>query len=484
MGYKIFKEIFNSVKPKSSINRTVFKHKEENSEYKSPKNTIVWGGRDKPVAVVTKPLGEVIADLVYNRIGIAKVSDAATTFYFCQHQDEGWQSCYVFFQNTHWYQCKFNGIDTVTTLKSILAPIVVKIIDENSTIKELYQNLNKSFHTVIGDTEESKKYFFILHDELYYTGKEMEIYEYSLNDLFEQYKKEIKYEYHFNSSSTNNTILQTIKKFDCDFSLKNLIPSVPHIELPEKFKPLANAIVDGEVLATLFYGPTGSGKSTLVKKICETIGLPLVVINCTTNLDEFVLGKFIPKGNEFVFQETLVTKAIREGGGVVFEEINFARPQYLSFLYSLLDGNEMVMLDNGETVKRHPNFRFFATMNPGYVGTNELSPALLSRFNVVIQIDELSRDEIIKEVKRCNGSIDSRILNNVIDIYNRIKEKIKNEQLDTAISIRNLQNFAKQIKYNNNIRSVLIDTVVNPVAKFDNLLKKELEDIINIFFPN
>ena len=33
------------------------------------------------------------------------------------------------------------------------------------------------------------------------------------------------------------------------------------------------------------------------------------------------------------------TKAIREGGAVVFEEINFAKPQYLAFLNSLLDDN-------------------------------------------------------------------------------------------------------------------------------------------------
>lgn len=483
MGYKIFKEIFNSIKRKSNIDKTVFKHKDESSEYRSSKNTTVWGGRDKPVAVVTKPLGEVIADLIFNRIRIAKIDDSST-FYFCKHLDEGWQSCYTVFNNTHFYQCTLEGIDNITTLKSILAPVVVKMIDENSSIRELFQKLSNSFNTVIGDTEESKKYFFTLHDELYYEGKDLEIYEYSFNNLFEQYKNEIKYDYNLNKASVNKAKTQPSKKFNFDFSLKDLIPSLPHIEFDEKFRPLANAIVDGEIISALFYGPTGSGKSTLVKKICEEAGLPLVVINCTTNLDEFILGKFIPKGKEFIFQETLVTKAIREGGAVVFEEINFARPQYLSFLYSLLDGNEMVMLDNGEIIKRHPNFRFFATMNPGYTGTNELSPALLSRFNIVVEIDELTKDEIIKEIKRCNPDIEPRIINNVIEVYKRIKEKIKHEQLDTAISIRNLQNFAKQIKYESNIRLVLINTIVNPVAKFDNLLKKELEDIVNIFFPN
>lgn len=54
-------------------------------------------------------------------------------------------------------------------------------------------------------------------------------------------------------------------------------------------------------------------------------------VNCTENLDEFVLGKYIPDGEKIVFKESYVTKAVREGGAVVFEEINFAKPHILLF---------------------------------------------------------------------------------------------------------------------------------------------------------
>lgn len=37
---------------------------------------------------------------------------------------------------------------------------------------------------------------------------------------------------------------------------------------------------------------------------------------------EFVLGKYIPQDDKIIFKESYVTKAIREGGAVVFEEIN------------------------------------------------------------------------------------------------------------------------------------------------------------------
>ena len=84
----------------------------------------------------------------------------------------------------------------------------------------------------------------------------------------------------------------------------------------------------------------------------------LETINCTENLDEYVLGKYIPQGDKIIFLESFLTKAIRDGGAVVFEEINFAKPHYLAFLNSLLDDNGFVRLDSGEIVKRHQNFRF------------------------------------------------------------------------------------------------------------------------------
>ena len=159
---------------------------------------------------------------------------------------------------------------------------------------------------------------------------------------------------------------------------KQLIPNLgEEFELPEQLKPICNAVVNGDSKTVLLHGPAGTGKTISCKLICRDIGLPIMdTVNCSENLDEFILGKFIPEGDQIVFKESFVTKAIRDGGAVVFEEINFAKPAYLAFLNSLLDDNGFVRLDNGEIVRRNPNFRFFATMNLGYFGTKELNKAL------------------------------------------------------------------------------------------------------------
>ena len=176
---------------------------------------------------------------------------------------------------------------------------------------------------------------------------------------------------------------------------------IPHLSaefvLPAKLNSICSAVSSGDMRAVLLHGPAGTGKTMSCKLICQNIGLPIMdTVNCSENLDEFILGKFLPEGNMIVFKESYVTKAIRYGGAVIFEEINFSRPQYLSFLNSLLDDNGFVRLDNGEVVRRHENFRFFATMNIGYYGTKELNQALYNRFNAIIEIEELSDDAINK----------------------------------------------------------------------------------------
>ena len=244
---------------------------------------------------------------------------------------------------------------------------------------------------------------------------------------------------------------------------------IPHLSaefvLPAKLNSICSAVSSGDMRAVLLHGPAGTGKTMSCKLICQNIGLPIMdTVNCSENLDEFILGKFLPEGDMIVFKESYVTKAIRYGGAVIFEEINFSRPQYLSFLNSLLDDNGFVRLDNGEVVRRHENFRFFATMNIGYYGTKELNQALYNRFNAIIEIEELSDDAISKmllaRVPECEEQI-----KNIIGVYHRIKDKISAEELDMVISPRNLENWARMARYEGYVKAA--EKTIIPIARND-----------------
>ncbi len=274
-----------------------------------------------------------------------------------------------------------------------------------------------------------------------------------------------------------------VKRFDdSEFSeeQKSLIPSLAEeFVIPNKLLPVCNAIQSGDVRATLFHGPAGTGKTISCKLVCQTIGLPIMeTINCTENLDEFVLGKFIPQDDKIIFRESYVTKAIREGGAVVFEEINFAKPQYLAFLNSLLDDNGFVRLDNGDVVRRHKNFRFFATMNLGYFGTKELNQALYNRFNTIVEIASLSDESIrrmlVSRVPECKP-----VVKKIIGVYHKLQKKIEAEELDVVISPRNLENWARLAKYEGYINAA--EKTIIPIAKCDRVLEETIRGILILY---
>lgn len=261
---------------------------------------------------------------------------------------------------------------------------------------------------------------------------------------------------------------------------KRFIPSLSEeFVLPENLKSMCNAVATGDVKALLLHGPAGTGKTISCKLICQEIGLPVMeTINCTENLDEYVLGKFIPQDDRIIFKESYVTGAIREGGAVVFEEINFAKPQYLAFLNSLLDDNGFVRLDNGEIVRRHKNFRFFATMNLGYFGTKELNQALYNRFNGIIEISALS-DEAIRRMLTARVPECTPVVDKLIGVYHKIKKKVESEELDIVISPRNLENWARMAKYDGYIKAA--EKTIIPVAKCDRALEDAMRGVIMLY---
>ena len=261
---------------------------------------------------------------------------------------------------------------------------------------------------------------------------------------------------------------------------KTMIPNLSsEFVLPENLISVCNAVCNGDLLAVLFHGPAGTGKTISCKLVAQSIGLPIMeTINCTENLDEFVLGKYIPQDDRIIFKESYMTRAIRDGGAVVFEEINFAKPQYLAFLNSLLDDNGFVRLDNGEVVKRSPNFRFFATMNMGYIGTRELNQALFNRFSAIIEVAALS-DEAITLMLTTRVPECAPMAGKILGVYHKIKKKIEAEELDLVISPRNLENWARLAKYDGYVKAA--EKTIIPIAKGDRMMEDTMRGIMMLY---
>ncbi|MDU1412800.1 MAG: AAA family ATPase [Clostridium sp.] len=382
-------------------------------------------------------------------------------------------------ENDRWIDGNMDHLRMLNKLLPIFSALLAREV-------ELNKDFNKMFFEYLENP--AADIFVNMHEDFYQTHKfdeysveytDLSVFDYSqmvsCSSSYEIIKENIKA-----SEEDKITIVDKFESHDFSKEYFRFIPKFgEEFELPKGLDNICSAITNGDIKTLLFHGPAGTGKTMSCKLICQTINLPILeTINCTENLDEFVLGKFIPEEDKIIFKESYVTKAIRDGGAVVFEEINFARPQYLSFLNSLLDDNGFVRLDNGEVVKRHKNFRFFATMNFGYFGTKDLNQALYNRFNAIVEISELSDEAISKmlmaRVPECSPFIDK-----LLSVYHKVKKKIDSEELDIVISPRNLENWARMAKYDGYIKAA--ERTIIPIAKCDRIMENSIRSIIRIY---
>lgn len=363
----------------------------------------------------------------------------------------------------------------------LMAIFTLLLIEHKQIVPEFSQSLERfAANPCIED-------FVRIHEDFYHMNKDNS-YAVSYEDIltFNQSINKLKdkeiYNKVFKNSKSSAPKPVVIPKFDAKlFNDRQLaaIPVLPkELVLPANLKPFCVAVHDGAAVATLFHGPSGTGKSMLCKLICQAIGLPIMqTVNCSESLDEFIFGKYIPKDDKIIFHENPITEAVRSGGAVIFEEINFAKPQHLAFLHSLLDDNGMILLDDGTEVKRHPNFRFFATMNDGYFGTKELNQATLNRFNYTREIPELS-DEAIRNMLKVRVPQYEKYVDQIITVYKGIKAKAEEEEIDITISPRNLENWVKIAQYEGFIAAA--ESTIIPVAKMDRKLESAIRGLINV----
>jgi len=88
---------------------------------------------------------------------------------------------------------------------------------------------------------------------------------------------------------------------------------------------------------------------------------------------------------DWVWQDGMVPKAMREGGWLVLDELNTCEPQILVRLNSILEkAGKLVLQEDGDRdIPRHKEFRIFGTMNPPggkYKGRIPLSAEFVSRW--------------------------------------------------------------------------------------------------------
>jgi cobaltochelatase CobS len=246
---------------------------------------------------------------------------------------------------------------------------------------------------------------------------------------------------------------------------------------------LAYAVANN--LPALLIGETGVGKTLAVRYLAwkTNNGLRRVNLNGATTVDEF-LGKLLINEQGTYWVNGVLVDAMLSGDWILLDEINACLPEIAFSLHSLLDDDRMVVLMeyDGRIVRPHPNFRFFASMNPSeearYGGTKTLNEALLDRFPVVIRMEYLLMEEEVEAVMTQSGNSDRELVARMVRVARDVREAIHNEKVFGSFSTRRVIDWARM--------SIVFDvhesanyTVLSKLTRYDS---EVVEDIIELYF--
>lgn len=197
----------------------------------------------------------------------------------------------------------------------------------------------------------------------------------------------------------------------------------------------------------LFLGHTGWGKSFIARHVARGLGVGFNQFNSHPGMDMSVLvGMWRPipteGGVSVIWQDGIITDAVRMGKIVLAEELTRAPQESVSRLYGLLDTSHRSwsVPEGGFEVPVHENFCMIATANPQGTGyyTQRLDPAMLNRFAAVFVIDEPVADEAALAVSELGVDMADRVLKFVREC--RHGGKVMMPTRDLVLLMSNIKN--------------------------------------------
>lgn len=210
----------------------------------------------------------------------------------------------------------------------------------------------------------------------------------------------------------------------------------------------------------LLIGPTGSGKSSVIEQAVARVNRPYYRMNFDGDITraEFVGQWIINKDRVMEFHYGVLPRAMKEGAVLVCDELDCASPTVVFVLQNVLDGGALTLLETGEIIEPHSDFRIFATANIQglgdstglYSGTQPQNFATLNRFKLVRHVDYLSEDQERQVVMRKLGleevALNSEVLTKLVQYASLVRSAYKKNEIMATISTRAVINIADKFR--------------------------------------
>jgi ATP-dependent Clp protease ATP-binding subunit ClpA len=226
------------------------------------------------------------------------------------------------------------------------------------------------------------------------------------------------------------------------------------------------------IASFLFTGPTGVGKTEMVKELSENLGIIYNKIDMSEYMEKHSVSKLIGAAPGYVGYEeggTLIEMIKKNPHSIIlFDEIEKAHPSVTNVLLQMLEDGELT--DNTGYKANLKNTIIILTSNLGTKNTNKISfvkeensitektnnaiksyfpPEIINRLDLIVEFKHLEKESILKIVDKNINLLNQLLKEKKVEIKVSIKAKeyIADQGYDKSMGARPIaREFNKLVK--------------------------------------
>ncbi|MCB0992342.1 MAG: CbbQ/NirQ/NorQ/GpvN family protein [Acidimicrobiales bacterium] len=242
-------------------------------------------------------------------------------------------------------------------------------------------------------------------------------------------------------------------------------------------------------LPVLLKGPTGCGKTRFVEHMAWRLSqrpgaapIDLTTVACHEDLTATdLVGRYLLSGDQTVWMDGPLTRAVRAGGICYLDEVVEARKDTTVVIHSLTDHRRILPIDKtAERLEAHPDFLLVISYNPGYQSiVKDLKPSTRQRF-VSLEFDYPPADTEAQIVAGETG-VGPQISERLAHIGAKTRN-LREHGFEEGVSTRLLVYAAQLIAGGVDPRRACQAALVSAVSD-DADVQQAVADIVDVVFP-
>ena len=194
---------------------------------------------------------------------------------------------------------------------------------------------------------------------------------------------------------------------------------------------------------TMILGPAGTGKTSVIKVLCDKLGLKLHIFDMGSMMDPIssLLGVHRLEAGGSIFDYAKFTQVIQEPCVILLDELSRAPQSAMNILFPCLDDRRSLSIEIAcgkgiREIKIHPEVTFIATANVGaeYSGTNSMDRALVNRF-FTLELGYIPAKEEAAVLSKRTG-ITKADSDMIVKVAGNIRNLASKQEVSSSPSIR------------------------------------------------